>query len=176
MSHLGDYFHCERKCRMLTLAQVARLVGYRNINKGVRRLLLFEQKGFIKTDLLVKVAEALHMDWQIIEELADDDRQERLRAWEAWANEPVPMRMVVRLAAAVYRNQEIPPEITTQEQAETWACDFAAKNQKQVCLVVSRRLSVWIDQYGTITARTEAEPDELNEPYMQIGNKQFRLD
>ena len=101
MSHLGDYFRTECKCQMLTPSQVARRLGYRNINKGVRRLLLFERTGTIKADLLVKLVQELHMDWQIIEELAEEDRQERLRAWEAWANEPVPMRVVVRLMAAV---------------------------------------------------------------------------
>jgi hypothetical protein len=40
---------------------VARLVGYRNVDKCVRRLLLFERTGIIKSELLVKVAEALNI-------------------------------------------------------------------------------------------------------------------
>jgi hypothetical protein len=96
-------------------------------------------------DLLVNVAEALDIDWPTIERLAQADRQERLREWEAWVNEPVPMQLIVRLMAAVYARRTAPSEIETPVDAEVWACNFARQHRCQVCLVLSRRWSVWID-------------------------------
>jgi hypothetical protein len=175
MSYLGDCFHTQRKCQLPTLGQLAQRLGYRNVSKGARKLLHFEREGVIKPDLLVKVAEALGIDWGIVERIMEEERQEKLQAWEAWVSEPVPMRLVVRLMAAVYRGETVPEEIKTKEEAEKWACDWASKHQRQVCLVLSRRSSTWIDADGCVTGRTEAKPDEPNAPYMQIGNHSFLL-
>lgn len=176
MSHLGDYFRCQCKCRLLTRRQVAQMVGYRNINKGIRRLLIFEKTGIIRPELLAKVVDAIGMNREMVEVFAEDDRQDRLRVWEKWVNEAVPMRLVVRLMAAVYCQKTVPLEIRTPEEAEKWSCDWAGKHRKQVCLVLSRRWSIWIDACGSVTARTEAKPDEPNEPFMQVGNRRFLAD
>jgi hypothetical protein len=176
MSHLGDYFRFECKCRFLTWRQVAQMVGYRNINKGIRRLRVFEKTGFIKPELLAKVVDAIGMNWQMVEVFAEDDRQDRLRVWEQWVNEPVPMRLVVRLMPAVYCQKTVPLEIRTPEEAEKWACDWAVKHRKQVCLVLSRRWSIWIDACGSVTGRTEATLGGPNEPFMWVGNRRFLID
>jgi len=108
MNNLGDFFRDRRIERGLSLTQLARLVGYRNLNKGMRNILRFERDGTIRDDLLVALAEALEVDWCIVEELTDKDRQERLREWKEWANEPIPMYMVVRYMAAVYGKKPLP--------------------------------------------------------------------
>jgi hypothetical protein len=69
-------------------------------------------------DPLVNVAEALALDWTTVERLAEEDRQERLREWERWVSEPVPMYLVVRLMAAIYVRMGLPAEVTTPEHAE----------------------------------------------------------
>jgi len=76
-SELGEYFRVQCKMKLRTLSDVARMVGYQNTKKGVRRLLLFEKYGIIKPNLLVKVAEVLDMEWWLIEELAALDEQNR---------------------------------------------------------------------------------------------------
>jgi transcriptional regulator with XRE-family HTH domain len=176
MSQLGAFIHAERLKRGLTLGQLARLVGYRNLNKGSRRIAYLEQTGRATLDLLVNVAEALDIDWPTVERLAEEDRQERLRAWEACVSEPTPMQLVVRLMAAIYVRKSLPVEITTPEQAESWACGFARQHRCRVCLVLSRRWSVWIDANGHIEARTEARPSEPNVPYMQIRGRRYLLE
>jgi transcriptional regulator with XRE-family HTH domain len=176
-SLLADYFRTERKCQRLTLGQLAARVGYgKTVSKGCRRLCRFERDGTIKPDLLEKVAEALGIDWNIVERLLDEDRQERLQAFEQWVRVPVPMRLVVRLMPGVYCNKAVPSEITTAEDAQKWACDWAYKHHKQVCLVLSRRWSTWIDACGCVTSRTEAKPGEPNAPFMWLGHRRFLLD
>jgi hypothetical protein len=177
MTNLGSFIKAERLKHGLTLGRLARLVGYHNINKGARRIACLEKTGStMPPDLLVKVVDALGLDWTLVERLAEEDRRERLRAWEAWVNEPTPMHLVVRLMAAVYARRELPAEVTTQEQAETWACTFARQHRCQVCLVLSRRWSVWIDADGQIQARTEARTGEPNMPFMQVKGRRFLLD
>src|SRR5262249_14007608 len=106
MTRLGSFVRAERKRRRLTLGPVARLVGYQNINKGARRIASLEQTGGAMPDLLLSVGKALGLDLMPVERLAEEDRQERLRAWEAWVSEPVPMHLVVRLMAAIYSRRE----------------------------------------------------------------------
>jgi hypothetical protein len=176
MSQLGAVIQGRRLRRGLTLGQLARLVGYRNLSKGARRLACLEHTGTSTPDLLVNVAEALDMDRATVERLADEDRQERLREWESWVSAPTAMHLVVRLMAAVYATSELPTEVTTQEQAETWACTFARQHRFRVCLVLSRRWSVWIDALGHVEARTEATPGEPNVPFMRVRGRCFLLE
>ena len=175
MNNLGAFLRAERLRRGLSLSELARMVGYRNINKGVRRIMALEQTGSGKADLLVNVAAALNLDWTVVERLVDEDRQERLREWEQWVNEPVPIHLVVRLMAAVYARKVLPEDILTPEQAEKWACEFAREHRWRVCLVVSRRRSVWIDAEG-VYATTEARPDQSNMPIMEDGGRRFLLE
>jgi hypothetical protein len=176
MSKLGHFISAERKRRGMTRGHLARVVGYRNVNKGIRRITCLEQTGTAIPGLLVNVAEALGLDRADVERLAYEDRQERLRAWEAWASEPVSMCLVIRLMAAVYVRKGLPAEVTTTEEAEAWACNFARQHRCRACLVLSRRWSVWIDATGQVEARTEARPDEPNAPFMEVKGRRFLLE
>ena len=62
-----------------------------------------------------------------------------------------------------------------QEQAEACSCTFARLHRCRVCLMVSRRLSVWIDGQGEIEARTEAIPGEPNMPFIEVRGRRFLL-
>jgi transcriptional regulator with XRE-family HTH domain len=176
-NHLGTYFRERRRQRGLSLGQLARLVGYRNVSKGCNRIARFERYGAVTQDLLLHLAEALGIDLPTVEGLMERDRRERLREWEAWANEPVPMRLIVRYMAAVYGTVALPDEITTPEQAEAFARDYARQHGRRVCLALSRRLSVWVGKDGRVEARTEATPDAPNTPFMRLrgSSKEFVL-
>ena len=45
-----------------------------------------------------------------------------------------------------------------------------------VCLVLSRRLSVYLDSSGRVYERKEATPDVPCVPYAVFGNKRCQLD
>jgi transcriptional regulator with XRE-family HTH domain len=167
-NNLGNYFHEQRLQQGLSLGELARKVGYRNVSKGANRIARFEREGRVTEDLLATLAEALGIDLQTVEALIDQDRQEHLRAWEEWVSEPVPMCLIVRYLAAVYGTVPLPQEITTHEQAEAFACEYAKQHGRKVCLAFSRRHSVWIDAQGEVYARTEATPDDPNVPFMRL--------
>lgn len=173
MSHLGTFLRSQRVQRGLSLGALAKLVGYRNISKGVKRLTRLECDGTSKDDLLVSVVEALGVELPVAERLLEQDRQEHLLAWEAWVSEPVLMQLIVRYMAAVYGRVKLPEDITTPEQAEAWACDYAKKHRLRVCLAISRRVSVWIDADGQVESRTEARPDQPNQPWMDVKGRKF---
>ena len=88
-------------------------------------------------------------------------------------NDQALMHLVVRLMAAVYARKALPEGITTPEEAESWACEFAREHRWRVCLVVSRRISLWIDSFGLVEARTEATPGV---PDMPVGGLRFLLE
>jgi hypothetical protein len=175
---LSSHFKSERIAKHLKPGDVARAIGYQNIAKGANRIVRFEREGVVKEDLLIKVAAILGIDWTTVEELAEQDRQEHVVAWNKWADEPTKMLVVIKWMAAVYSQRLLPVEITTPEAAEAFACDLARQLNRSVCLVLSRRQSAWINDSGTVFARTEATPfSGPNMPWMQLkSGKKFLLD
>jgi transcriptional regulator with XRE-family HTH domain len=176
-NHLGDYFRERRQQRGLGLGQLARLLGYRNVSKGANKISRFEREGYATADLLPRLAGALGIDLPTVEGLLERDGQERLREWEEWVSQPVPIQLVVRYMPAVYGRVTLPEGITTPEQAEAFAREYARQHRRQVCLAVSRRLSVWVGTDGRVEARTEATPDTPNTPFMRLrgSGKKFVL-
>jgi hypothetical protein len=129
----------------------------------------------VTADLLDTLAAALEIGIATVERLIEQDRHEALRAWEAWGSEPVPIRLIVKYLPAVYGTVPLPQEITTPEQAEAFACVYAKKNRRKVCLALSRRHSVWIDKDGQVYARTEATPHDPNVPFMRLKGSGTRF-
>ncbi len=177
-NHLGNHFHEQRLGQGLTLGHLARLVGYRNISKGANKIVRFEREGEVTEILLTALTEALHIDQDTVRRLIEQDRQEWLREWEQWVSQPVPMQLIVRYLPAVYGRVPLPEVVRTAEQAEAFACTYARQHGRRVCLAVSRRLSIWINNDGVVEARTEATPDDPNAPFMRLkgSGKRFLMD
>lgn len=167
-NHLGTYFRDQRIQQGLSLGTLARTVGYRNVSKGSNKIVRFEREGAVTEELLVRLAEALGIDFDTVQRLIDEDRQERQREWEEWVSQPVPMELIAKIIPAVYARVPLPETVTTPEQGEVFACQYAKEHRRQVCLAVSRRLSIWIDKEGAVYARTEATPDSPNVPFMRL--------
>jgi transcriptional regulator with XRE-family HTH domain len=107
-NHLRTYFREQRDKRGLGLGQLARLIGCRNVSKGSNRIARLEREEAVPADLLLKLAGALGIDLPTAEDLLEQDHQERLRGWEQWVSQPVPMRLVVRYLPAVYGRVALP--------------------------------------------------------------------
>ena len=163
--HLRNYFRSQRELKGVRLGPLAETIGYKNRNKGARLILNFEREGIITEDLLQKLIAAIEIDRETMIEAMEKDKAE----WEAWINEPVPMQMIVRLVAAVYLRHPIPAWITTPEEAEAYARNFAKEKHFQVCLALNRRESVWIKEDGEIKGRTIAKPGQPKIPYATLG-------
>jgi hypothetical protein len=109
------------------------------------------------------------IDFAVIEELLEEERrQERLRWWENWVRQPAPMQVILRIGLTTYLSKPLPPEITIEEHAESFACDFATKHQTRLCLVLSRRRSIWLNANGEVEARFESTPDQPDLPLMRL--------
>lgn len=162
-------------CRQRRLAvglrpgDVARRMGYKSIPGTANKIVLFEERGDIRADLFEKLKVVLEIDDATAERLIQQDQEEYITAWWAWANQPVPWVVYRKDVPLFMPPWPVPAEITTQEGAEAWACQFAIDNHAPVSLYLSRRISVWIGREGKITSRHEASPGEVTVPYLQLN-------
>lgn len=164
-SQLGNYAREERKKRGLRLQTLAGLIGYENLNKGARRIEQLEKQGICDPDLFQKIVQVLKLDPKEIEVRIEMDQ----RDFEKYLDEPVPMEMIVRLMAAIYALHPLPEEVKTQDQAMEYAVDYAKKHHMKVCLVLSRRYSYWIDEFGNGFMRETTRQNPRNVPFMQVS-------
>ena len=115
-----------------------------------------------------KLMAALDIDQATVNGLLQKD----LEDWLRWANEPIRPYLVVRLMAAVYSQAELPDEVRSVEEAERYASEFAKERRLRVCLVLSRRVSVYFAANGSFEYASEAVPGgEPNQPYTKIGGR-----
>lgn len=170
-THLRNLIHEHRVSKGLNFGELADLAGYTNTSKWANKICNFEREGAGTNDLVTRVLQALKIDSQEVQEAISKDYGE----WEAWANEPVPMRMIVRLIGPVCQIYDIPPEISSRESAIEFARNYAMAKGVRVCLVLSRRNSAWIRTDGTWFI-SETRPGVPNIPYSSLGGKKFLLD
>ena len=134
-----------------SLGPLARLAGYANVAKGVRRIQGFEREGAGPIEPFLKVAEALRLDLATISELAKADRWELRAEWEKFADMPVPIRLVVRLMPAVYATVPLPEGNLSREELEEFASKVARERRAMARLELSRRKRSVIDENGRVT-------------------------
>ena len=171
-THVAEHFRKTRLQRGLKLSEVAVRMGYRrtdrSLSHGCNRLQKFETTGDIDARVFVKLAEVLGIDQATVNGLLQQD----LEDWLKWANEPVRPCLVVRIMAAVYSRAELPDEIRSVEEAERYASEFAMEHRLRVCLVLSRRVSVYFADDGSFQYASEAVPGgEPNQPHVKFGGK-----
>lgn len=150
-SHLGRYIKSVRLRLGLTPQELSKAIGYKNADKGARRILHLEQTGEGEAVLLAKVVEALNLALEGVElaqELDERDRRER-------GNVARPTYLVIRHSAGIYSHRSLPEEVTTQIEAENHACTLARILRCQVCLGWYGRHCSWISKSGEVYARTE---------------------
>lgn len=171
--HLRNYVRRQRELKGIRLGPLAEMVGYKNRGKGAQRILEFEREGIVTDDFLIKLVRALELNEDEVSEAMAQD----LAEWEEWVNEPVPMRMIVRIMATVYCPKPLPEDVTTADEAEAYARRFAREKHHRVCLALNRRDSVWIGADGEIERRTQAQPGLPNIPYTTLGGaRKFLFD
>jgi transcriptional regulator with XRE-family HTH domain len=164
--HVAQRLLSGRLAQGISLGDLARRIGYCNVAKGSNRIQSFERTGVARSnDLPRRIAEVLGVGDEELRRVAWLDYLE----WQRWLNEPVPMELIVRLMAAIYCRECLPEELTPVE-AEQFAAQVARDRQRQVCLVASRRLSIYFDEQGNVIARNEVQP------FVQIGGKRFLFD
>jgi hypothetical protein len=168
-SNLGIYVEDARRGKNLSRQVLAGRIGYKNLNKGARRIEQLEQQGAVDENLMHKIITELELDPTEIEAKIELDR----KAFQSFLDEPVPMQMTVRHMAAVYSSHPLPEEIKTPGQAKAYASDYAVKYHLKVCLILSRRFSYWIDESGSGVMTETAFDNRMNAPFSSINGKPF---
>jgi len=158
-SYLGSYLKGERLKQKLNTAQLAEKIGYRNINKGMRRILDLEREGEAHCEVLEKIIDALELDRTYIDQLIQEDKEQQRREFEEWVNTPIDWHLIIRWMPAVYGEREIPGNIKTEEEAIEYAKSVAGKLKLMVWLVLSRKENLRIDADGSIKSRNEVTLD-----------------
>ena len=168
MTHLGTYFKEKRLAAGLKVSKLAALIGYRNLNKGSGKVRGLENEGYFQSEeFLSKVAAALDVKSETIAVLIQKD----IDAYEAWEDaNPILPHLVLRYIAAVYGQCDIPEQTCLSlDESIRFASEKAVEMGLRVCLVWSRRLSIYFNRDGQEEGRSEVQP------WMVVNGKRFLL-
>ena len=152
-THMARHFQKQRVEMHLSLTQLARMVGYVNVSKGVRKIDQFERTGACHPILFVKLTAALGIDERTRNQLEYQDYKDWLAAP---ANPPTPYMMRSPIMGCI----GLPEELTTVEEMEGYASDYARRHGAAVCLVLSRRIWMRFDKDGSLMEVVEAQPPQ----------------
>jgi hypothetical protein len=152
-THMAKHFRKRRVEMRLSLAQLARMLGYVNISKGYRKIDAFERTGRCHPVLFGKLTAALGIDETTRRRLAYEDYKEWLAAL---ANPPTPYLLRSPIRGCI----GLPEELTTVEEMERYAADHARRHRTDVWLVLGRRIRVRFAKDGSLKEVVEAQPPE----------------
>ena len=172
-NHLGGHFKARRLEKGLSLGQIGRLLGYKNLSKAANKVQWFEENGSMRQDLLLKLMAILDIEPQTVQQLVAKDREDYVREWTEWASQPTPIQIVVRAIPGLMASVKLPDDVTTPEQAVAYGQALASRTKKKVFVVLSRRETVGITEEGEINGRFQATPDCDPCPSMQLGRARF---
>jgi len=175
-NYTGELISKERIRRGWRLGDLARACGAmtaRQTSRIAQRLVLFEREGVRDRVLLWKVIFALDLVPQVVNELLSRQREEELAEWNAWADEPVPMKLHVRPFGGFWYSQPLPVEI---EGDELRAMEYArrmtvGREELRVVLAINRRRSITFAR-GEVIGEREATSNDSG-PHVEIAGKQI---
>src|SRR5690242_7026997 len=110
-NQLGNFIHETRIKAGLSLHQIASLIGYSNINKGLRRLARLEKEGTCSNFLIQRCSEILNIKQELLQKLIREDVRINCEEWNKWADQPIEPHIVTRIIAAFYIRHVVPHEI-----------------------------------------------------------------
>lgn len=174
-NYIGELIAEERVRRGWRFGDLARACDTtttRQTSRTAQRLVLFEREGVRDRALLQKVVVALDLDPVIVNELLRRQNEEELAEWNAWADEPVPMKLHVRPFAGFWYGHPLPDDIQGDELG---AAQYArrmtvGREDMRVVLALSRRRSITFAR-GEIVGTTEATPNITMTPHVNVGGK-----
>ena len=152
-THMAKHFQKQRVEMRLSLTQLAKMVGYRNLSKGYRKIDEFERTGRCHPDLFAKLAVALGIDEATRNRLAYEDYKDWIRTP---ANPPTPYLLRAGLRACL----DVPEGLKTVEEMEKYASEQARQHGAAVCLVLNNRIYVRFAADGSLRDIAEAQPPE----------------
>ncbi|MBY0459311.1 MAG: hypothetical protein K2V38_18435 [Gemmataceae bacterium] len=171
-NYMGQWFGNIRGWHGWPLAEVASRMEYRNVSKCCNKVLAVEREGVADDNFLQRLAAVLGISEGVVAYLTRQDRLAYLRAWEEWADQPVPVRVVLR-AVPGFMMEIAVPDTVTPDAAIAFAQAHAARLHKKVFVVLSRRVSVGITEAGVVNGRFDTRPDADPCPLVSGGRQRF---
>ena len=164
MTRVGRLFEQARRKLGLRTVEVARRAGYRNTNKGIRRITDIESGSdmFPKPAVYRRLIAVLGIDeYDVLQAMAEDFDE---------LDQPVPPRLIVRLIPSFYVQHPLPEGCTT-EQAIAIAEQVSRDRNLSVCVVLTRVRGLYIKPNGD---RHEGYGLPLNNlPFMESVRKLY---
>jgi len=167
-THLGTYIKQKRVEKNINTADLAKKMGYKNLNKGTRRIIDLEREGIVHSEVLEKIAAALNLDRNHINALINKDRQEQEEEFEKYLSEPVRPYYILRIIPTIYQSYDIPINFPTEEQIINYVAEIAKEKQKQALLRLSRRENVSINEKGEVTGKFKTTMENAHYPYTRL--------
>jgi hypothetical protein len=179
MSEVGKLVRLSRELLGLRRQDVLQRLGYKNMAKGHRRLQHLETDGQVAPQFLARVQALLNIDTDELRQASQTDDARRQADWNAWADQPVPIRLVVKWFPGLYLDTPLPENAQNDETlAMDYARQFAKDKGVSVCLVLSRRDSAWITAAGELLHkhRTSGMPGEPPKPFTSVRGRPIPLE
>jgi hypothetical protein len=158
--------------------ELVEALGYRNINRGLRRLDQLESGECVEPRFLERVWSVLQPDEAEIVAAINRDRAAR----EAWLDEPVPIRLAVKWAPGIFESVPLPEAIRHDPEAATaLACEALRSKGRRFegvegWLTLDRRRTLLIDGTGHVLGCIEAGPGETVLPHLRVGGRALHLE
>lgn len=172
-NHLGELFRARRVLLGWSLGELARRLGTKNESKACNRVVRLEREGEVENHFLLRLAATLGVGEHAVRDAIRAGRVAYERAWEEWADQPVPPSVVVRAIPGFMLGVPVPPDATTPEAVVAFAQAHAARLGKKVFVSLSRRETVGINEAGVINGRFFATPDSDPFPAMTLKRMKF---
>lgn len=136
-----------RRCS-LSVSEVARRAGYRNLSKGANRLVAIERgdDAFPDARVLARFARVLGLDGRDIDQALCEQFTELDR--------PAPPHVTERVMPGVYLSVELPANCTPDRAIEL-AAAHAAATGRSVCVTLSRVRTIYVEPDGTRSPLSE---------------------
>jgi len=168
VKHTVKYLKEERLKQNLNTAELARLIGYKNVSKGMNRIIDLERESIIIPEVLGKIVYALNLDREYVNSLIKKDRDEDKKVFEKWLSEPIEMYYVMRIIPTIYMSYDLPSNINSEIEAIKFVANIAKEKYKKCCLVLSRKEKIYIDEDGQVEGRYETKFGDENYPFVRV--------
>ena len=147
----GKLLEKRRKEKGLTKKELAIMLGYSNISKGIRRVDSIED-GEVIEPVTTKIMEVFAV--------TQEERSECEQQQAAWLRNyidslpPLKPYIIMRIIPAFYVRVEVPQYLSEEEMVK-YAIEKASEHKKSLCLMYAREKRYWINENGVYHVGSE---------------------
>jgi transcriptional regulator with XRE-family HTH domain len=173
ISELGRYCQDARLAHGWSLGDMARALGYQNINKGSRRVQQLES-GVVDSQFLLKVISIFGLAIAEVQRRIDEDTRREREEFNKWADSPTEIEVLVDVMSGIMARRSLEGARTQSEMFEQARKVSREFGDRRTYLVVSHRLT-FVFRNGEVVGWKEAKPNASTLPVTIIGGKTCQI-